>query len=156
VSSWAAFEEAAPELARAVRLRFAADPHAVLATMRRDGSPRLSGLETHIRGGELWLAMMPDSRKADDLRRDPRFALHSRPDPEVVDGDATVNGRAAEVADADELARFVEGLPRPPPDSGVGLFRAEITGASLTRVEGNELVVAWWHPGEHPHEVRRT
>ena len=89
--------------------------HSILATLRHDGSPRLSGLETNFSEGELWLAMMPDSRKADDLRRDPRFALHSSPQTELVEGDAKINGHAIAVTDLPTIERFVGELPQEPP-----------------------------------------
>ena len=155
MASWADFEAQAPELADAIRARFGSHIHAVLATFRRDGSPRLSGLETHFSDGELWLAMMPDSRKADDLRRDPRFGLHSAPETELVDGDAKVNGRAVEVSDLATIERFMGALPESPPSSGVGLFRADVTDASLVRVEGDELAIDSWHDGEPARQVRR-
>lgn len=43
--------------------------------------------------------MMADSRKALDLRRDPRFALHANPGPEtdIVGGGVRGAGRAVEV-----------------------------------------------------------
>ena len=90
----------------------------------------------HFGDGELWLAMMPDSRKADDLRRDPRFSLHSAPDVSMVDGDAKVGGRAIVVDDGPTWQRFVDGLPQSLPDSGMALFRADLTDASLARVAG--------------------
>jgi pyridoxamine 5'-phosphate oxidase-like protein len=155
VASWSDFANQAPELAAAIEARFEAHIHSVLATLRRDGSPRLSGLETRFSDGELWLAMMPDARKAADLRRDPRFALHSSPDTEMVDGDAKVNGRAVEITDAATIARFVGALPQEPPPSGVGLFRTELSDASLTRVQGDELVVDFWHDGGPPRQTRR-
>jgi hypothetical protein len=155
MASWSGFESQAPELAGAVRARFAAHRHALLGTLRRDGSPRLSGLETSFRDGELWLAMMPDARKAADLRRDARFSLHSSPDTEMVDGDAKLNGHAVEVTDVAVIERFMGGLPEPIPPSGVGLFRAELTDASLTRVEGDWLVVDSWRDGEAPRQRRR-
>lgn len=146
----------APALAAALEGRFAAHKHALLATLRRDGSPRISGIETTFRNGELWLAMMPDSRKAADLRRDARFALHAAPvDLDLVDGDAKLNGRAIEVTDPAELDRFVAGLDEPAPPSGVGLFRADVTDASLTRVEGDWLVIDSWREGEDPRQQRR-
>lgn len=155
MASWAELEGQAPDLAAAIRARFGADIHSVLATLRHDGSPRLSGLETRFSDGELWLAMMPDSRKAADLRRDARFALHSVPEAELVNGDAKLNGRAVEVTDAATITRFVGALPEPPPPSGVGLFRTELTDASLTRVQGDELVIDSWRDGEAPRHTRR-
>jgi hypothetical protein len=118
MASWEEFESAAPDLAGAIAARFAAHKHALLATLRRDGAPRISGIETTIRYGDLWLGMMPDSRKGADLRRDPRFALHAAP----VDLD---------------------------------LVRAEVTEATLTRVEGDWLVVDSWREDEPPRQRRR-
>ncbi len=131
VTTWADFEREAPDLSAAVHGRLTAARHSILATLRRDGAPRLSGLEVHFGEGDLWLAMMADSRKADDLRRDPRFALHSAPDVPLVEGDAKVAGRAVPVTDEDTIARFVDRLPMELPSSGMALFRAELTGASL-------------------------
>jgi len=156
MASWREFEAVAPELARALVGRFAAHKHALIATVRRDGSPRISGIETTFRDGELWLAMMPASRKADDLRRDPRFALHSAPvDLDLVDGDAKVNGRALAVRDDADVARFVAGLEHEMDPSEVGLFRADVTDASLTRVADDWLVIDSWREGEPPRQRRR-
>jgi len=155
VASWSELTTQAPDLATAIQARFGAHIHAVLATLRRDGSPRLSGLETRFSDGELWLAMMPDARKAVDLRRDPHFALHSAPEAELVDGDAKLNGLAVEVTDAATIERFTGALPQPPPPSGVGLFRTDITDAALTRVQGDELVIDSWRDGGAPRQTRR-
>jgi len=155
VSSWSEFEREAPDLAAAVHARLTATLHSILGTLRADGAPRLTGLEVHFGEGELWLAMMPDSRKADDLRRDPRFALHSAPDVALVDGDAKVGGRAELVTDAATVARFVERLPMELPPSGMALFRADLTEASLARVEDAFMVIDLWHPGEGTRQVRR-
>jgi hypothetical protein len=156
MASWAELERIAPELAATLQGRFAAHKHAMLATLRRDGSPRISGIETTFRDGELWLAMMPDSWKAADLRRDPRFALHAAPiDLDLVDGDAKVGGRAIEVADAESVARFTSEQDQELPPSGVGLFRADLTDASLTRVEGDWLVIDSWREGEPAKQRRR-
>ncbi|HEX6583242.1 MAG TPA: pyridoxamine 5'-phosphate oxidase family protein, partial [Thermoleophilaceae bacterium] len=77
MAGWSGFEAAAPELAERVRARLDAHVHKTLATVRRDGSPRISGTETQIVDGELWIGSMWQARKALDLQRDPRFALHS-------------------------------------------------------------------------------
>jgi hypothetical protein len=156
MASWAELERIAPELAAALHRRFAAHKHALLATIRRDGSPRISGIETTFRAGELWLGMMPDSWKAADLRRDPRFALHAAPiDLDLVDGDAKVGGRAIEVTDAETVARYAAGLEHDLSPSDIGLFRTELTDASLTRVQGDWLVIDSWREGEAPKQRRR-
>src|ERR671924_790581 len=104
MARWDAFEHEVLELARAVRARFDAHLHKLLATLRRDGSPRVSGTEVTFRDGELWLGMMPNSRKAMDLRRNPRLALHSGSlEVDMAEGDAKISGRAEEITDAQEL-----------------------------------------------------
>src|SRR5690348_14582075 len=107
--SFAELEREQPEFAARVQAAFDAHGHKILATLRRDGSPRVSGIEARFRDGELWLAGMPRSVKFVDLRRDPRMALHSGSDePDAFRADAKVSGRAVEVTDPAELAAFAE------------------------------------------------
>lgn len=155
MTAWRDFETQAPELAARVRARLTANLHSILGTLRADGAPRLTGLEVHFSDGELWLAMMPDSRKADDLRRDPRFSLHSAPDVSMVDGDAKVSGAALPVDDEATRDRFAATLLKSPPASGMALFRADLIDASLARVDGDEMVIDIWNAGEAPRTVRR-
>src|SRR4051794_36207099 len=75
--TWTEVTSAAPELAAVVQGRFDAHGLALLATVRRDGAPRISGIEPLFALDEVWLGMMDHSRKAQDLLRDPRLALHS-------------------------------------------------------------------------------
>ncbi|MGW1889447.1 pyridoxamine 5'-phosphate oxidase family protein [Streptomyces sp. NPDC002004] len=154
--SWGAFAAAEPDLAKTVRERFEKFTHHVLATLRRDGSPRTSGLEVRFLHGELYLGMMPDSLKALDLRRDPRFTLQANPGPgtEMAGGDVRVAGRAVEVLDAEETARYLGEVAPPEP---FHLFRAEVTEVVRTFVEDETyLVVRIWKPGEPLRTVRRT
>ena len=98
--SWCEFEAAAPELAARVRERLDAHTHKTIATIRADGSPRISGIETRFEDGELWIGSMWQARKARDLQRDPRFALHSGSDePSAWSGDAKLAGVAEEIQD---------------------------------------------------------
>ncbi|MGW2561330.1 pyridoxamine 5'-phosphate oxidase family protein [Streptomyces sp. NPDC001514] len=153
-NSWADFQAAEPDFSGTVQQRFEKYTHHVLATLRRDGSPRVSGLEVNFRFGELWLGMMPNSRKAQDLRRDPRFAIHANPGPDASmdDGDVRVGGRAVEVTDPEVTARFQEAVGEPQP---FHLFRVELTEVVRTGVEGDELVVQSWRPGQARRTVRR-
>lgn len=77
MASWQEIESAEPEFARRVQKRFDAYKHKVMATLRKDGAPRISGIEAEFKDGQVWLGMMPGSLKARDLQRDPRIALHS-------------------------------------------------------------------------------
>ncbi len=145
--TWADFEAACGDLAQRVQQRFEAHPHAVMATIRADGSPRLSGMEAPIRDGHLWLGMDSASVKARDLRRDPRFGLHSTPDDEdLAGGDARIDGRVAE-ADDDLAALFAQGHHHEIDDpTRVAVFTAKISRAVLVRVEAHHLVVETWMP----------
>ncbi|MEE1941895.1 pyridoxamine 5'-phosphate oxidase family protein [Streptomyces sp. TRM 70361] len=153
-TSWADFETAEPALASAVRARFERYRHHVLGTVRADGAPRLTGLEVTFRAGGPWLGMMPNSRKALDLRRDPRFALYANPGPDetMPDGDARIGGRAVEVTDPAVLARFAEEAGAPEP---FHLFRADLTEVVRVTVEGDDLVLRTWRPGRPVRVLRR-
>jgi hypothetical protein len=157
---WADVEQAAAELAGAVRARFEAHGLGLLATLRRDGSPRISGIEPLFAMGELWLGMMPDSRKALDLRRDGRFALHSATtDKQVTNGDARMSGVALEVSDEATFSRFraafAEHAGYPPPEGPFQLFRADVQEMSLIKPSGDHLDIDFWRAGQPPTRVER-
>ncbi|MFI2430420.1 pyridoxamine 5'-phosphate oxidase family protein [Streptomyces sp. NPDC018693] len=153
---WAAFSATEPELAKIVEERFGAFTHHVLATLRKDGSPRTTGLEVRFLGGELWLGMMPDSVKVLDLRRDPRFALQANPGEGtgMGGGDVRISGRAVEVTDPAEKRAYSEEVEPPEP---FHLFRTELTEVVRTYVEDDKyLVVQVWTPGEPVRLIKRT
>ncbi|MFE3854278.1 pyridoxamine 5'-phosphate oxidase family protein [Streptomyces griseorubiginosus] len=154
--NWAAFSAAEPDLAKTVEERFGAFSHHVLATLRKDGSPRTSGLEVRFLNGELWLGMMPDSLKALDLLRDPRFALQANPGEgqTMGGGDVRISGRASEVTDPETKAAYGEEVEPPEP---FHLFRTELTEVVRTYVEDEKyLVVQVWKPGEPVRTLKRT
>ncbi|MGW6255765.1 pyridoxamine 5'-phosphate oxidase family protein [Streptomyces sp. NPDC055085] len=155
--NWDALSAAEPDLAATVEARFGAFTHHTLATLRRDGSPRTSGIEVRIVGGELWLGMMPDSLKALDLRRDPRFALQANPGAgtDMGGGDVRVSSRAVEVGD-DDPAKTAYGKEVEPPEP-FHLFRTELTEVTRTYVEDEKyLVVQVWKPGAPVRTLKRT
>ncbi|MFJ9372029.1 pyridoxamine 5'-phosphate oxidase family protein [Streptomyces sp. NPDC101455] len=155
-ANWAVFVAAEPELAATVEERFGAFTHHILATLRKDGSPRTSGIEVRFLDGELWLGMMPDTLKALDLRRDPRFALQANPgaDTEMGGGDVRVGGRAVEVTDAGVKGAYRKEVEPPEP---FHLFRTEVTEVVRTFVEDETyLVTQVWHPGEPVRTLKRT
>ena len=158
MATWSEIEAAAPELAGRARAAFDAHKHKVLATLRRDGSPRISGIEATVADGELWLGMMPGSRKALDLRRDPRLALHSASDdppddPTTWAGDAKLSGRAVEVDDPALLEKLGAG-----DEAGAHLFRVDITELVHTRVGDppDHLVIDLWQEGTGLRQMRRA
>jgi hypothetical protein len=158
--SWTDIEAAAPELAATARQRFEAHGLALLATIRRDGSPRISGIEPLFAMGELWLGMMPDSLKARDVARDPRFALHNATvDRKVTDGDAKISGTVVEVDDEAEFARFVDAFVAatgyPPPPGPFPLFKADVREVSTVKPAGDHLDIESWTEGRGLRKVER-
>ena len=148
--SWRDFERAEPRFAGRVRALFEARRHKTIATLRADGSPRISGIETEFAGGELRFGSMTGARKGTDLRRDPRFALHSASDDpdegheRLWPGDAKIAGRAVA---AGRLAAGPEG----------DLFRADITEVVLTHLDDDatKLIVEYWTPTGGLRQVER-
>lgn len=156
MASWSEVQAAAPELAAEVERRFAAHVNKTMATLRADGGPRISGTEVVVRDGELWLGSMPGARKAADLRRDPRVAVHSgSDDPPAWTGDAKVSGRAVEETSPEAWARALPDGPHEP--SASHLFRLDLTEVSVVRLAegGQSLVIEVWTPQSGLRRVER-
>jgi len=150
MASWGEIEAAEPDFVREVLRRLDAGVHKTIATLRADGSPRISGIETFLADGELWFGSMPRARKAADLQRDPRFALHgASADPPDWQGDAKLAGCAEEILDADDRLRIFRTRGADPPSADSQLFRADI--CEMVLVGLNEardmLVIEHWHEG---------
>ena len=136
MSSWGEFKSAEPEMAGVVEQLFDAYRHKTIATIRADGSPRISGIECSFGDGRLTFGSMAGSRKLADLHRDPRFALHS----------ATVDP-----VEGDEGAWPGEGAP-----SGE-MFVADITEVVFVHLDSaaTKLIVEWWTPNGGRREAER-
>lgn len=154
MAAWGEIEEAAPDFAARVRRLFEAGRHKTIATVRADGSPRISGIECEFVDGQLRFGSMTGARKGADLRRDPRFALHgptSHPEPgqeAAWPGEAKIAGRAVpagSVSTADEDG----------PDGE--LFIADVTEVVVTALDAGatKLVVTWWTPAGGLRVVER-
>lgn len=74
---WSAIAASEPALDAVVFDRLIRPGVLLVGTVRRDGSPRVSGAEPLVMDGDLWLSMMRTSVKVMDLARDPRILLHS-------------------------------------------------------------------------------
>jgi hypothetical protein len=154
MASWRELEEAAPELAARVRALLDAGRHKTIATLRADGSPRISGIECEIADGELRFGSMPGSRKLADLRRDPRFALHG-PTFHPVEGqeadwpgETKVAGRAVPAG-----AVTAEGDDGPDGEA----FVADLHEVVVTCLDAaaTRLVVEWWTPEGGVRRIER-
>ncbi|SFR17708.1 Pyridoxamine 5'-phosphate oxidase [Lentzea waywayandensis] len=156
MATWAEFAAEQPDMAAFVQSRFAADRHALIATLRKDGSPRISGVEPDFSRGELWAGMMLDSLKSKDLRRDPRFALHcmSTTASMTEAGDAKISGTAEFWADKTDYLKDLYDRTGWMPDGGeLDLFRFDVTEVVQLTVEGDGMVVLSWHEGRGTRRV---
>jgi len=148
-------EQAEPEFAARVRRLFDAGRHKTIATLRADGSPRISGIECEFADGEVRFGSMPGARKGADLRRDPRFALHGPTfHPE--------EGKEADWPGEAKIARraVLAGPDGDGPDSDGSagdLFLADISEVVTTRLnpEATLLVIEWWTPQRGLRVVER-
>ncbi len=137
MAAWAEFEAAEPEFAARVRMLMSTRKHLTMATLRRDGSPRISGTEVEFADGQLRIGSMPRAVKAMDLRLDGRVAIHGPTvDPPTDNaagwmGEAKIAGTAREVDSGGDSHRFV----------------IDIQEAVITRLNeaGNRLVVELWN-----------
>jgi len=109
--SWSQFAAAMPEMAAAgLRLLYQYGPGlGFLATVRRDGGPRLHPVCPHVVDDDLWLFVVPRSPKRHDLERDGRYAVHAFP-PADTDDEFAVIGRAQRIDDLDTVERVRAGF----------------------------------------------
>jgi hypothetical protein len=147
MAAWKDVEQAEPELAARVRQLFDAGRHKTIATLRADGAPRISGIECEFADGELRFGSMAGARKGADLRRDPRFALHSPTFHPVEGKEAEWPGEAKIAGRAILAGPITDG-----PDGD--LFLADISEIVITRLnpEATLLVIESWTP----HRGRRV
>jgi Pyridoxamine 5'-phosphate oxidase len=136
VATWSEFEASQPDFARRVRKLLTTRKHLTMATLRRDGSPRISGTEVQFDGDDLRIGSMPGARKALDLRRDPRVAIHGPThDPAKGGrwrGEAKIAGRAVENASSEDSHAF----------------RIDIEEVVITQLNAarDRLVIESWNP----------
>lgn len=154
MTTWGEFAAAEPDLAARVQELFDAGRHKTIATVRADGAPRISGIECEIADGELRFGSMGGARKAADLVRDPRFALHG-PTFHPVEGEEAAWPGEAKVAGRAVPAGPVtaEGEEGPEGDA----YTADITEVVVTGLnpEATLLVVEWWTPTGGRRRVER-
>lgn len=148
MAKWSDIAEQAADLTAAVEIRFAANLHHVLATLRRDGSPRVSGTEVYFHAGDVWMGAMPYSGKVNDLTRDPRCALHTAPiDLKLEEGDATIDGRVERSDDLDVWAAITKQERAEVTEMNGVLLRLDVERVRLVQVvEGTSLIVHAWDP----------
>ena len=146
VAAWSEIVETESEFAIRVQRLFDSCRHKTIATLRADGSPRISGVECEFVDGDLRFGSMTGARKGADLRRDPRFALHGptfHPEEgkeKEWPGEAKIAGRAipAGPITIEEAGGQPDGE----------MFLADISEVVITRLnpDATRLVLESWTP----------
>ena len=156
MATWSEFAAAAPALAERVKERFDAHKHKTMATIRKDGGPRISGTECQFQDGELFIGSMWQAVKALDLQRDGRFAIHSATvDPEAPGwAEAKIAGTAHEVVDEEEVKRRNGEAGANGPSHS---FRLDITEASAVYLNEakTKLIIEVWTPDRGVRTIER-
>jgi len=148
---WSEVERRQPGLARLGQRRLL-DPGVVLvATIRGDGTPRVSPVEPFVLDGALWLSMLWHSRKAADLLRDPRILVHS-----VVtsrdggEGEFKIRGTARAEHNPDVQARYAAAVgaslgwtPEPGRFHLFAVTIGEVTFIRYDDASGDQHVARW-------------
>jgi hypothetical protein len=153
MAAWRDIEEAEPAFAAQVQTLFDAGRHKTIATLRADGSPRISGIECEFADGELRFGSMPNAVKGVDLRRDPRFALHG-PTFHPEEGKEAEWPGEAKVAGRAVPAGAIEGGDDAPEGE---MFTADIAEVVITHLdpEATKLVIESWTPERGLRVVER-
>ena len=158
--SFDAFHAAAPSIATRIRNKFEVAGMCMLATLRKDGSPRLSAVEVMFDDGRLVVGMMPGSVKALDLLRDPRCSLMTTiADKDDLSGEGKLFAHAVAWTDPAEIARFLgkaaEALEMDVEAfDGSHVFEIRVSGAAWQHVDGDAFVTESWNAGQ-PIRLRR-
>jgi hypothetical protein len=147
MTRWSDFANDQPDFAARVREVFSAHRHHTMATLRKDGAPRISGTEVSFEDGEMGIGIMAGAVRFADMRRDPRLAIHSQgidpPDGDQSDwpGEAKVAGKAVEVPSEDEHH----------------VVRIDLDEVVLTGLGDppDHLVIESWHPLRGRERVKR-
>jgi hypothetical protein len=149
VATWADFEAAAPEQVAVVQQVWTEPlPVAYLATVRRDGAPRLHPFCPVRADGRLYAVIPRRSPKGDDLRRDARCVVHATPGPD--DAELCIRARAVERTDDDAVrASVVAAVDAAGPTGMAGSARRD----PIFELDVEQVDTAHWiavgQPGTH-------
>jgi len=152
---WSDIGSTQPRLGRLAQERLI-DPGVVLVvTIRHDGTPRLSPVEPYVMDGELWLSMMLQSTKAQDLLRDPRILVHSViTSRDGAEGELKIRGTARAENDPAVQLRYADAVAArlgwDPQPGRFHLFAVDIGQATFIAYDpgSGDQHVAMWPPGQ--------
>jgi hypothetical protein len=156
-ASWGELERAAPQIAGPGRRRLDEAGVALLGTIRRDGSPRISPIEPVFAADELVFGAMAWTAKVRDLARDPRCVVHSAvTGSDSGEGELKLQGRAVEADDG--LREACEGAwwaGRPRDLAWVFCLRVASAAYVEWNYAGGEMLVSRWSRPRGPTQRRR-
>lgn len=158
---WNDVESAQPRLAHLGRQRLIEPGVVLVATVRKDGTPRLSPVEAVIMDGNLWLSMMHGSRKAQDLLRDDRILVHSIvTNRDGAEGEYKIRGAAVSETDQAIHERYAELVARTlgwePIPGKFHLFTVQVDVITYIRYENGDQYMTTWPPGEEVVRRKET
>jgi Pyridoxamine 5'-phosphate oxidase len=148
---WSDLEHAQPRLAGLAQQRLIRPGVVLVATIRQDGTPRISPVEPYVLDGDLWLSMMWRSTKARDLLRDPRILVHSViTNRDGTEGEFKIRGTARAEHNPGVLCRYAEAVANSlgwnPEPGRFHLFGVDIDQAIFISYDpptGNQHVAMW-------------
>ena len=145
LATWAEFEEAAPELARAGRRLL--PEVSFLATVSRAGRPRVHPFCPAIAEGRLWAFIMEGSPKRRDLDHNRQFAIHALPG--VEDEEFFIAGEAERVRESYLRKLASDAMPYDDADERHLLYEFHLERALWTTWEnfhkpGMRPMHRWW------------
>jgi uncharacterized pyridoxamine 5'-phosphate oxidase family protein len=141
--SWNTFESQSPEIAEFGKTRLHGKV-AYLATIRKDGSPRVHPFTPIIGEGHFFVFMESTSPKGLDLRRDDHYSVHcSVTDTSGESGEVMVTGRAKFIEDPDLRALAVKLAPYHPAERYV-LFEFDVENVVMTEYKEGQAVRKRW------------
>ena len=154
MASWAEFEADEPDLAAVAAQHWpgvtalhrgalpdgAGDVFSIayLATVRRDGGPRVHPFCPILASGRLFAAIPRSSPKGWDLRRDPRCVIHAMPGRD--DDELCIRAVAREVIDTETRALVRATVSA----SGVGGMIETVANDALFEFDLQQVDVARW------------
>jgi len=141
--SWSTFENKSPELAAYGLSRLHGEV-AYLATLRKDGSPRVHPVTPIIGQGHLFVFMEPTSPKGHDLRRDGRYTMHCAvSDSSGSSGEFIISGQAQLIDNPTLRSMAVQLAPYSPADRYI-LFEFIVESAASTEYDGEDIIRQRW------------
>jgi hypothetical protein len=143
--NWQQLEAEAPSIAQLAKQRFELTRVALLGTLRRNGSPRVSPVEPYLSDGQLLFGAMSWSLKTRDLLRDSRCVLHSAiTGPDAGEPEVKLYGRVIE-ASAELRDGCSAGWWQSRPDAAVVFaFGVEQATTIDWNLEESRMVVRRW------------